>query len=366
MRNFYILCLATIIVLFSACCISKARGKELQPALSTTISLNPSPANAVKVMYTGCGGLVVSAGTDAFITDPYYTGHGFWRTQFLKIKIDTHNTENIVRRIRDSMIDPSLIKSVLVTHSHFDHLEDLPWLLHKKKLVSGVRIVGSPSASCTLQNFLAGSIFTNADRFMFWQNPTQNVSGQWISVAPTISVMPIESAHAPHFYCIHAMKGETKCHKFLNFTDPESKTCPRRWREGRTYSYLVDILNPTTNDTLRIFIQTSASNPPYGFPPAAELGKKRVDVAFLCVASYAYVDNYPEALLSLLKPKKTVLIHWENFFSNMYKPNPKGVPGTSLRPFMERLRKHTGVKENKDLQPFFVMPKPLTVMKFLY
>ena len=363
-----LICLALAVFLLSCSKrINLQRGGDLLVKNDKHITLNPSAKHSIKLLYTGCGGLVISNGKSAVLTDPYYTGHSALHAPFGKIKIDPKNTQRILDTIKKKIIDPSFIKTVLVTHSHYDHLEDLPYLLEQKKLAGTVTVIGSESTQNSIAYFLKGaSRFTNADSSVYLQNPAKPLSGKWIDLPDNMRVMPIESQHAPHFYSIKLMKHCTPKENFGERTKAHTKTKALKWREGRTYSFLLDVFDDEKKDTLRIFIQTSSCNPPYGFPPAAELGKKNVDIAFLCVASYAYVDNYPESILTLLKPKKTILVHWENFFKDMYVENPKSVPGTKLKPFVNRLKKHYHLTENSGLKNFFLMPEPLTLLEIDY
>lgn len=330
------------------------------------ITLNAAPSHSLKLLYTGCGGLVIGNENDRIITDPYYTGHPLSQVLFGSIQIEPSNTQCVLDSIREKIGDPKKISHVLVSHSHYDHLEDLPWLLEQTKLSDTVKVIGSPSATCTVGQFSNNARFINADDYMHRQSPGQENSGTWIPVSETMRVMPIEARHAPHLLCFRLMTGNTHCRNFSSRNSAADKTKPLQWREGGTYSFLLDIMDKNKRDTLRVFIQTSSCNPPFGFPPCAELRKKNVDVAVLCVASYAWVNHYPEAILSLLKPKQTILVHWEDFFTDMYRQDPHGVSGTPLKPFMKRLRRHYHAANNDSLRKHLVMPEPLRMLEIRY
>jgi hypothetical protein len=138
-----------------------------------------------------------------------------------------------------------------------------------------------------------------------------------------------------------------------------SKTKAFKWSTGETYSFLVDFID---TDTLRVFIQTSASQHPYGFPPLDQVKKeKKVDVAILCYASAPNVGNYPNAIVDLLEPKKIIFVHWEDFFREPSSfDDQRLVRRTNPKKVRERVNK---LGKPND---YFMMPKPGTRIKIKY
>ncbi len=59
----------------------------------------------------------------------------------------------------------------------------------------------------------------------------------------------------------------------------------------------------------------------------------------MCMASFDNVDDYPDRLLSYLKPEKVIIVHWENFFKKykLDKKKYKIVPFTNGLCFLERM-----------------------------
>jgi hypothetical protein len=316
--------------------------------------------NKVQILYTGCGGLVIASGDDVIMTDPYYTGHGLgWHGP------DTCNTNKVLKSI-GTFSDPKKIKHVFISHSHYDHFEDLPYLLQANKLADDVKVYSSPSAFCVFRPFTDSTVPKNMDDYTYCQNQPDSVPLRWISISPTMRILPIEAKHAPHFHGIHLMKGNIKCNKFNCHRHSYAKQRAYKWREGSVYSYLLDITSPDQKDTFRIFIQTSSCSPPYGLPPSKEKDKKTVDLAILCAASFHWAPGYPDSLLSKINPSKTLLIHWENFFCNLYKTNLKVVPLTNLNKLVEDLKRHYQVSSDSDLAKKISIPKPLQKIELEY
>jgi len=376
MKFFFILFVSTC--MFSSCAfkLRERSGKALLVSGTHSIAIPRAGSHTLRVVYTGCGGLVIANEQDeAFMVDPYYTGHNPARVFVGGIIPDSNNRNKVMASLKEHHIDPKKIENVLVSHAHYDHLEDLPYLLAENLLAKPVKIIASSTAGSAIGKRFKDT-FINADDYMYRQAPNNNGTGKWMDISAHMRVLPIEASHAPHFYFgIHLMRCKKKtcrgsrpanCSDTLSNAGTNKRTRALRWKEGTTYAYLVDILDENKNITLRLFLQNSSCDPPFAFPPAEELGKKPVDVAFLCAASSNHLHNYPKAILSLLKASQTVLIHWEDFFKDMYKPNPKRVRGTSFTLLMKNLRSYYGVSRNSDLKYNFCMPEPLSLINIRY
>jgi len=65
---------------------------------------------------------------------------------------------------------------------------------------------------------------------------------------------------------------------------------------------------------------------------------KNIDIAILCAASFAQINNYPESVMLNTQTSHFIIGHWEDFFGN----NPAGpqtfVRATDEDEFMRRFR----------------------------
>lgn len=247
----------------------------------------------------------------------------------MKIKSDPSRIERFIAPLKDSMKD---VGAILVAHSHYDHLMDIPYIA--KVWAANAKIYGS----LTMTHILASALPSERLESLNHAAASFTSPGKWFYVdGGRIRFMAIRSEHAPHFLGIKFFKGEYSA---------DLKELPQRaseWLEGKTFTFLIDFMGegPKKEAEFRIFYQDAASNPPSGFPPPfAEVeDQKRIDVAILCVAGFEQVRNYPESIIRRLSPRFVVLVHWEDFFSPL-PSNPKDirtVPGSDIEEFVERL-----------------------------
>lgn len=357
-------------LLFASCSwkINARRGAALHAKTNTEWGTG---TRAVKVLYTGCGGLFISIGNTVFITDPYYTAHPLMklRNRFGGIKPEIANTNSVLTTAIMHGIDYFKTAAVLVSHSHYDHLEDLPVLLKQDMMNQSAKIIGSPTSKCILEPFLKGHPFEDAESHA--HQPTHKLdqnNGTWMVIDADTKVLPIQSNHAPHFYgglhlwqCKPSPNCCPKPHQNVEGAEL-MLTKATNWKEGSTYSFLIDHIQ--NGDTFRIFIQTSSSQQPLGLPPKDLVKQHKINLAVICMASFKFVDDYPETLLSRLNADKTMIVHWENFMRAFVKGNVKSVRLTNPKKFYEKLKHiHQDTHSGKDatwetLKPLYKMPDP--------
>ena len=303
--------------------------------------------DSVEVTYLGTAGMVLRRGRDAIMTAPFFSNPNMFRVGLLPI---SPNVERIDAGLKGIALTD--VKAILVGHAHYDHLMDALWVAKHKALEA--HLYGSD----TMVNIACSKL--PDDRLHSLEHCAGDWwdSGRWTPVIPgRVRVMALRSEHAPHIAgSITLFGGEV-----------ESRTCCTPWtawgwKEGQTLAYLIDFLDGKDaegNDriALRIHVQDSASNPPYGFPPPAVLAEHPVDVSIPCVASFDQVSVYPEQLMRYLNPRHVVLTHWDNFFRSQA-ATLSAVPLLDTRAFAARLTASlpTGVQWHT--------PKPRQTVRF--
>lgn len=284
--------------------------KRLPPVKETSIT-GITRIKDVTIQYLGAGGVLIAKGDNVVAIDPFFSNKAFSFGRFIRgkksrlIKPDT----TLIKELSPKIKNLKDANAVFITHAHYDHLLDVPYL-YKKVFVKNPVIYGNNSTKAILKNLVPPtnlvSVHTTAA-----QHSKPEI--HWINVGTNIRVMPILSDHAPHYKFVKFFDGET----IASPTEEEyyKGTDPLMWKEGRTLAYLVEIMDG--NDTLRIHVQTSACTPTEGLPPLAYkniVGK--VDIVMFCMPSFDNVESYPDSLIRYLNPTKLIIVHWEDFFED--------------------------------------------------
>jgi len=335
-----------ILLLFTSCSqqISKFYPEIIPKQMTTTLPVGKGQ-HKVNLTYLGCGNMIIEQDGDAILTDPFFSNQRFTKMAG-KIQTKPNLYESWKDRVQ-TQASRGMVRAGLVSHTHYDHVMDLPTLLQDHYFNKIEVVYGNSYLPQMLTNFSKEGVRLDVLK-----------AGEWVNVTPGIRFLPIESKHAPHTKRKLYMSKPLDADYFKeHLVWPDAKIKAHKWTVGTTYSFLVDFIQ---GDTLRMFIQTSASQYPFGRPPKEELQKKKVDVAVLCYSLTPNVEDYPKAIMSDLNPSKMVIVHWEDFFRE-----PKSDDDVRL------VRKTNPKKARKRFdklgrkKDFFVMPKPGTKIQII-
>ncbi|MCB0489708.1 MAG: MBL fold metallo-hydrolase [Cyclobacteriaceae bacterium] len=354
-------CLILITLLGTACTHSISKFyPEIVPAKSDVpLVVNSGGKSQMNLVYLGCGNMILEHDGEAIMTDPFFSNQ-----KLLKLlgKIKSNPTRyNTWKTNLEYFLSPSVVNAALVSHTHYDHAMDLPLMLEDRYFNSMRQVYGNSYLPKMMQHFSeeGSEIHGLSGSQVYDPTMANDQNYEWISTSSHIRFLSIHSNHAPHTKKkLYMDKPLDENYFEENLIYSNSKTKAFKWTNGETYSFLVDFIG---SDTLRVFIQTSASQYPNGFPPKSELLKKPVDLAIICYASGLNVDNYPKALFDFVQPRKMMLVHWEDFFRT-----PKSFEDQRLvrRTNPRKMRKQIDALKKKS--DYFIMPRPGTRVKITY
>lgn len=330
--------IAGLLLLATSACIGPVR--YLKP-ISGFKDVDCAPrrnALPVDITYLGAGGFLFRRGDQAIMTAPFYSNPNLLQVGLgFPISSNEARVEALLPPVDD-------VTAILVGHAHYDHLMDVPYVARHR--APKAIVYGSTTMTHILAPVLPKSRLHSVNSGAgTWRRP-----GEWLPTPTSrIRFMALHSEHAPHFMGIKLFKGKIA---------EDLQHLPRTaygWKEGQTFAYVIDFLGDDGKVDLRIHYQDAATNPPYGFHP--QLDAKGVDVAILCVASFAEVKDYPEAIVRDMRPRHIVLAHWEDFFRAPNRPLA-AVPPTNTKEFVIRLE--SALPESSD----WTTPVPGTTLRF--
>jgi hypothetical protein len=346
------------LIICSGCASSFSSFNEYIPS-GHDVKLSYERANEeIKILYVTCGMLIIERGSDAFMLDPFFSYQKM--SDFITgIKPSKKYYAQFRQLVDRSLINKDNLKTAFISHSHYDHLMDLPVLIHDRYFPNLKSVYGNSFVPEMLFHSRKNGIEINAISDDQLYNPlTKGTDKQysWIVVSDSIQVLPIASRHAPQKKGVLIMNSDLDADYFHKekFHDPSARSRSSKWDAGCNYAFLVRFLKKDGNE-FRLLIQTSASNPPYGLPPAGE----KADLAVLCFASLQEVKDYPAYLVENSGAKKLMLIHWEDFFRHPKNiDDVKLVRATNKKLAKQRLAMVRALPE----KPQITMPKPGTLI----
>jgi hypothetical protein len=261
----------------------------------------------VLIRYLGAAGLYLEWRGEALMVGPFFSNPGLVDVGLGRLRV---RRGDVVRGLRG--LSMGRVGAILVGHSHYDHLGDVPFVA--ERFARRARIYVNSSGEVAL------SVFSGL------RERVESVEGRDGALRDGIGlrdaagrplpfrVRPVPSHHAPHARFVHLMRGETRANE-----RPWERRRYRSFKEGRPHAYVIDLLDgtgPEARSLFRIHYQDSASSAdrsPNGIPPS-DLPGPGFDLAVVCMASAHLVKPYPADLLAAVKPRHVLVTHYEDFF----------------------------------------------------
>lgn len=303
------------------------------------VKSNGSATGRMQILYLGSGGVVLIRDGAALLIDPFFSHQGFGRIG-RSIFLGKNGARNIkpnpkmirigVERIRSTLDDSVDLKALLVAHSHYDHLMDVPAVLTHfgNDIPIFLNQTGFNICHLVVDSSRVSILEDRMTTTRVVRDPFTIPHGDSLS----IHIRPILADHNPHFRYVKFFSGD-RATPVDELSHPMKKTRANLWLEGNTFSFLIDFVKMDGSIDYRIFVQNSSCAPPAGIPPQ-ELRSRHVDLAILGVVSYHFSPEYPCTQIEQLAPDEIVWVHWEDFFRK-YIRKPKTVRGTDIPGFFK-------------------------------
>ena len=328
------------------------------------------------MQYLGVGGFLFKRGDDVLMTSPLYTAPGILE-MFLSRELRPN--ADLINQLFPQDGDDA--KAILVGHSHYDHLMDVPYIaLNRAK---GADIYGSRNTARMLAPIVAGLKAKSP--------PTRIVpldlvagddkrAGTWQAVGAGMRFMALQTEHAPFF----TLKINPPFQKGIEFPfyllrggtlTEDAKELPRSivdYVQGPVFKFVIDFLDGTGKPVYRIYYEDTGTATAIRTLPSEVLAEKTVDLAILALDgdAQAMSGKPTEDILQDLKPKAVLVGHWEDFFFSQDMARMMGefhqIPSASLfqaidlQGFLKRLQ--SSLKPAKT--PYFVPCPTRSIFEF--
>jgi L-ascorbate metabolism protein UlaG (beta-lactamase superfamily) len=254
----------------------------------------PVPSDAIRVTYLGVNGFQLENGNHALLVDPYFSRIGLGAVVF------NQSIEANPNRVEDGLQHTSTsFEAILVTHAHFDHLLDVPFIMRRTQ----ARLLAGPTAVNLVESF---GIRPNQCEVV--EPGTVRLIGPW-----TIRVLA-----ATHDRLI----GKSPPFPGTITTPMKRPIKASDWKLGEPLAFVVEAAGK------RIYVDSGGLP---GAPPDPVVGS--IDLAILGVALHDSRRRFAEAVRRL-RPRYILPSHQDDFFV----PFSRGFVFGKLTNFPEILR----------------------------
>lgn len=301
--------------------------------------------DTVSVTFLGVGGFVIRYGAHAVMTAPFFT-----RPSFARVIAPGGSDDSVVGRALNRF-DTSGVEAILAGHSHYDHLMDIPPIMHRMNPMP--QIFGSATMGYVLA---ADPAIDRAKVHAIDTSEAASVTatGQWYYLPDPISatrwfrIKAVMSTHAPNF-------GDVTISDYTLHEDQTTlPPTPFKWPKGEVFAYIIDVLKKDSV-LFRIYYQDSASDPEHSLRPKLEAGDAaKFNLVILCGGNFDKAGLYPITVLDAFKPSYAIIGHWDDFFRDV--DDRKLVPGLKG----ERLRK----RMNQSMEGRWAALRPFSTALF--
>jgi hypothetical protein len=218
-----------------------------------------------------------------------------------------------IRAIMDGEMALASVDSLLVGHSHYDHLGDVPIIA--RDYVPGATIYVNDSG----KHMLAGSPGL-VQRVASVEGERGWLPRDYEKKGKLIRFRAIPSEHAPNLEILGLDVSWAPGQLQHPWSTPFEKHTLRELRVGTTFAFLIDFLDPDdpSRVAFRVHYQDAASRPPDGYPAEFLIEQHPVDLAVVTMPGRETLPNtefrYPTGVLEHSRARHALVIHYEDFF----------------------------------------------------
>lgn len=222
-------------------------------------------------------------------------------------------------------------RAVLVGHAHYDHAMGLPLVdphLGPDAVTLGSRTLAHTFAASGLRH----PIVALNDHLARPGQPAR----WWAHPSGALRVMPLLAGHPPQYLFFHLWRRQLRADR------DRPPTRANHYQEGVTLAFLVDLLHEG-EVRARVYVCSSSADPPSGFPDAAVIAERPVDLALVSMDTANREAAHGDSVLGLLGARTVVFTHYEDFF----RPKTQA-PREIVKVDLERSRAYFAARSDAD------------------
>jgi hypothetical protein len=308
-----------------------------------------SGGDSVRVTFLGTQGFLIKWRDRAVLTAPFYSN-----PPLLKLNEPIYVDEaEIERQLPGAWVAD--VEAILVGHSHYDHLMDVPYIALNK--ATKAKVYGSETMTRLLAPAFAGtdrlqSLSGKVDYRMCpglapCNKDNHGQEGEPVVVAGSgttgtgVSVRALCSEHSPQFARLPTLWPGCR-----HQDDPALPSTAAGWVLGDTLAYLIDFVEDG-RPVFRVYYQDSPTNRTLGYVHEGLSRKKPVDLDLLCAGAFDQVDDNPGGILRNTDPRYVLFGHWDDFFQ-VQSMGVRSLPATDVARLARRTQAALSAKPGED------------------
>lgn len=94
-----------------------------------TVAFPSNKNKTINLRYLGCGGYYMANDKSAILIDPFFSNKAFWTLPISRIRTKTTIVNNALKDLEQDI--KAKVNAIFVTHSHYDHMLDVPYVYEK-------------------------------------------------------------------------------------------------------------------------------------------------------------------------------------------------------------------------------------------
>jgi len=249
--------------------------------LAPTLAADDAPSG-LGVRWLGTAGYELTFEQTTLLVDPYLTRVGLGRFLWTRIRPDAEAIDRVI----------TAADAVLVGHSHFDHVMDVPYIAER----TGAHVYGSLSTT----NLMAAAGLPEG------QVTTLDPAHPTVFEVGPFRVTAVPSAHSPFALGNKVpYPGDIPC-------SCELPVRGKHYRCGDVFSYLIEV------DGRRLYHLGSANLVEDAIPAGVPRGE--IDLLLVCIAARFATPGFVGRALDAIRPRRVMPMHYDNFFRSLDKP----------------------------------------------